>query len=101
MIGEISILGICIILLGILLGWLIIRVSKNETILNKRLEELEKKAKGAKTIEELEEASNELISLNNDCWYELHGTRLTIIKTIIQLKLDNYYAKKSQFNFDL
>lgn len=101
MLGEISILGIGLILVAILLGWLIIRVSKSETILNKRLEELEKKAKTAKTIEELENASNELIELSNDCWHELHGTRLTIIKTIIQLKLDNYYTKKTQFDFDL
>ena len=98
---EISLLWLGLILLGILLGWFIVKVTKSECSLNKRLEELENKANSAKSIEELENTSTELLELSNICFHDHHCTQLSMIKTIIQIKLDNYYAKKTQIEFDL
>jgi len=100
-IEKLLLLIICLTILGIFLGWGIIRVSKNESLLNKRFDDLELKAKNAETLEEIKAALEKLIELDNDSWHKLHGSRLTVIKTILQLKYNSIAAKKIQFDFDL
>ncbi len=98
---DISLLGIALVLFSILLGWLIIRVSKSESNLNMRLNDLEKRAKSAKTIEELELLRDDVVALEKESWHKLHGTQLDMIKTTIKVKHELYHAKKNEFNFDI
>ena len=100
-IEDISLLGTALILISILLGWLIIRVSESESNLNKRLDDLEKRAKLAKTIEELELLRDDVIALEKETWHKLHGTQLNMIKTTIKVKHELYQAKRNEFNFDI
>lgn len=92
--------AILIILLSISLGWFIISVSKIEAKLNNRIDDLEKKAKLAESLSELEELNIEYLKLLSLCWHTIHCTRLSIINSLIQLKLNNINTKKSEFKFD-
>jgi hypothetical protein len=80
-----KIIFIIIVLVGLIFlafWYLIVSTVK----LSKRLDDVEYEANEAETITELETAWDNLKKVNKDCWHRTFGTRVTIIKTIIDTK---------------
>lgn len=79
----IILIALCVVLVvSLAVCYLIVSTIK----LNKKLDDVKYEADEAETVEELEIVWDKLKEVNKECWHRTFGTRVMIIKTIIDTK---------------
>lgn len=67
-------------------------IAKESAKISAALDEAERKAKDAKTVHELRDAWEMLLSTSQKCWHRSHGARLRAIEAIIRTKAEYIFS---------